>query len=1465
MARCAQTPQEFINSVFPAVVGALASEDAEAICQKNNLSFVELVRPFCQLDSDAQIRDPVNPSVIVPVKKWKIRVIDIQSSRPPPALINKILGEVVSKSVSQVDLRSGLTIEEQSSARTPWFEAYRDCFFQLVQPLEHEFMRDYLACILVVSTKHPDPMHAFAALSARQNSIQNSAERQKASYHFFDQSTFKYYVLLHDVSEGDDSKAEKTFLSMKSVYGNHTCFLLQINSRKKMLPTATNATTSEPWSAYAYPFDDGTLNMEETDFDDTKDIPGPVVNQKDMDQKEQKILSELESIDKEIAERPEAPQRSLSFNDPLTSTHYDTLDEDETISDPLSSAAAEAQQQGKEKPQHSQVTPKLSQRSQKIEEYKRSLRQFSYNMVTSCTQPIRRMERGQCMTLVDQDKIKAFVYEFAVRGLLPHIEKLMRNLSEQILNRRGLHKSLFNVTKKWFGGNKTQGGTIGSSSSSANYQRDSVELQHRRLGDLSFLVQHYDLAYNSYHSAKREFNNDHAWLYFAGSLEMAAISAFLTPNNKNYPVHYFEACISTYLNTCRLPEYAARACLLSTETFKSRNRNLDAANEFIKLTNEDPDLRSALLLEQAAHCYLNNKPPMVRKYAFHMILAGHRYSKSAQRKHTLRCYINALQIYEDKGWHLAEDHVNFVIGRQSFNLGNLDDAHIALKCLLLYESQQPPSQQASHLREFLAVFKQYLETKKNNSKKFQLPELPLPNIKAQLTRCLTCYKGPITPPTPATNSPSINKRTRTVHAGNYTFQKNYSKEYTERWSQIEQKIVQHVTGGLPYPFKPFTPCLSSSTENKNPATVACKESFAFEIVFRNPLKIPLNLLNLTLLWQFTPDKTNDEEPEPFDNKENDCPETIEAETIQNFFLKPLEEKPACLRVCIKQPGQIQILGVKYTLSSVGVTSSLEETSKQELDEHQQAALNTVGVYGIQMMSIQGARLNNTKQQKAMKTYDIDKRLELQIVPSLPFLDVTMSNLPVTLLCGETQTSQFTFKNTGQTPMKNLHLICSCPQSFAFGSRKSDGDNNKQPSKYPVAEKGDSAQPSKMNIANLNNTFNGVLKIPVANDALQPGEEVMLDVAVYGALSPGVHEIYFLFYYEPLETVKKVPYRLLQQMIRIQTLSTLSITTSMQKSFAKETKTSSDTSTTQDHLFTMNIENRAQGSSTLRCVEFSLKQITCYSKLWNPKTLVKLPKESFFLRPGETCSLHLKASACQLDKDNDQIVVSQINLDDQDVEMSDQAMDLFLQSSYNKDAIDNSFAMILHWETFYIDESFSRNVIRGQSYVVCTQPISHWIKQQLLINNTEKELVAKQDPSTRIKQVSNSLILSPVDGINLSYHYNALYTHDFSQSSLCKIPVTITCCNMTSQDVKIELEAMDANEQFSDSGITTEPNSLCQILWSGRRKQTLSVPPNSSMSVILDLMTSIGLFEIQHLNAWLIKTNENGEDYMKKKY
>ena len=62
------------------------------------------------------------------------------------------------------------------------------------------------------------------------------------------------------------------------------------------------------------------------------------------------------------------------------------------------------------------------------------------------------------------------------------------------------------------------------------------------------------------------------------------------------------------------------------------------------LIMQDSDLRSALLLEQASHCFIRMKQPMVRKYAFHMILAGHRFSKAGQRRHALRAYQQSLQV-----------------------------------------------------------------------------------------------------------------------------------------------------------------------------------------------------------------------------------------------------------------------------------------------------------------------------------------------------------------------------------------------------------------------------------------------------------------------------------------------------------------------------------------------------------------------------------------------------------------------------------------------------------------------------------------------------------------------------------------------------------------------------------------------------------------------------------------------------
>lgn len=53
---------------------------------------------------------------------------------------------------------------------------------------------------------------------------------------------------------------------------------------------------------------------------------------------------------------------------------------------------------------------------------------------------------------------------------------------------------------------------------------------------------------------------------------------------------------------------------------------------------QEDNLRAALLLEQAAFCLLAIQPPHARKFAFHMVLSGLRYSSCRQTPLAVRAY-----------------------------------------------------------------------------------------------------------------------------------------------------------------------------------------------------------------------------------------------------------------------------------------------------------------------------------------------------------------------------------------------------------------------------------------------------------------------------------------------------------------------------------------------------------------------------------------------------------------------------------------------------------------------------------------------------------------------------------------------------------------------------------------------------------------------------------------------------------
>lgn len=342
---------------------------------------------------------------------------------------------------------------------------------------------------------------------------------------------------------------------------------------------------------------------------------------------------------------------------------------------------------------------------------------------------------GMYLSTADLDNLKHFTQDFTIRALIPYYESLISVLNESITNKKSVSKSLLGATKRWFITNKP-GVNPAQTQNAVVYTSESGELQTRKLGDLYFMFGNYNLAYNTFHQLKRDFCADSAWQYYAGSLEMAALSAFMqgAANRKTYD--YMEEAINTYLNICKMPQFATRATLLSAECLKAALLYGEAAKQLTRMTSEDSDLRSALLLEQAAYCFLLSQPAFSRKYAFHSVLAGHRYSKASQRKHAFRMYKQAEQVFLNKGWNLAEDHIQYTISKQAISLKKLEEASNCLAYLLRPSSLQSSQQQAGFLREYLATQKTFIDQSTSD----ELHEISLPKIIQNSVRVLVTIR-----------------------------------------------------------------------------------------------------------------------------------------------------------------------------------------------------------------------------------------------------------------------------------------------------------------------------------------------------------------------------------------------------------------------------------------------------------------------------------------------------------------------------------------------------------------------------------------------------------------------------------------------------------------------------------------------------------------------------------------------------
>ena len=325
------------------------------------------------------------------------------------------------------------------------------------------------------------------------------------------------------------------------------------------------------------------------------------------------------------------------------------------------------------------------------------------------------LSKGKYMSAADIESVGKFVSNFVVTALLPHMDKRIRSLNQQVTATR---KGFKNQFKSWgsslFGragpGEVGREGFVeGSDISGPVYLYTSTEAQIRALADLAFMLQDYELAISHYKLVQADFKKDKAWKHLGGAMEMSALCLFmLHPESKKQMQD--ELLDNAYLNYQRfnLTRHCARVTFIHADILKFRGRWIDASEKLIRCTSsESADLRAALLYEQAAMCFLQvTGRPHMRKYALHLVHAGHRYLKSSHKAHGVRCYEAALQVYRCKNWTHIDDHLLSALGKNSVAMEAVDAAVDYYVLLLRNQEGKGTERQQSYLREFINMIRQ---------------------------------------------------------------------------------------------------------------------------------------------------------------------------------------------------------------------------------------------------------------------------------------------------------------------------------------------------------------------------------------------------------------------------------------------------------------------------------------------------------------------------------------------------------------------------------------------------------------------------------------------------------------------------------------------------------------------------------------------------------------------------------------
>ncbi len=340
--------------------------------------------------------------------------------------------------------------------------------------------------------------------------------------------------------------------------------------------------------------------------------------------------------------------------------------------------------------------------------------------LTKCMQDKLKI-RGVCLSSRDKSSLRKFIAQMVAMCVIPSLERRINNMNVEVTNAK---KGVKNVFKSFWRKPKESGSLSGSvhgsihgdnfsstsgtghanhgfngggggSSNNVFYRYDAIESQTRLLADTLFLVKDFESALSMYRLVKDDYKHDNNMFHTASTYEMMALCLYLSDwqgdREKRDIIHYLESAMDLYAAAAdedplsqnvdrhrpNVAGVATRsvtrlALMLSSSPSLSDEHHMEVAKLLGNASSQETPLGGAILLEQSSSHYF--RAGMYRKFAHHILMAGHLFRSAGQDQHALRCFASSMYIYHgsDRVWMDLYDHVMSALAVQLYSMNRME-------------------------------------------------------------------------------------------------------------------------------------------------------------------------------------------------------------------------------------------------------------------------------------------------------------------------------------------------------------------------------------------------------------------------------------------------------------------------------------------------------------------------------------------------------------------------------------------------------------------------------------------------------------------------------------------------------------------------------------------------------------------------------------------------------------------------